>query len=104
MWTAKETMRALRGQRVAIVRNWQAEAQARLWHLDRRLFARKGAASACAGATLNVLIDSYQDPSNAPVGFLAGLGAQSRPAGSLQGNGTVTAETTAHSPVAAVPS
>src|SRR5437868_5119561 len=80
MWTAKETIRALRGQRAAILRNWQAEAQERLWHLDRRLFTRRGAALECAGATLNALIDFYQDaPVGQPTGFLSGLGVQNRP-------------------------
>ena len=52
MWTAKETMRALRGERSAIVARWLAEAQTRLWHLDKLLFTRKGVAAQCATGTL----------------------------------------------------
>ena len=52
----REITRALRGSRDSIVREWQAQSIARLWHLDRRLFARKGAVSLCMSATLSCLI------------------------------------------------
>lgn len=62
MWTEKETVRALRGERAAILRAWQMETQACLWHLDKALFGRKSHATLCASETLTALIDSHQLP------------------------------------------
>ncbi len=61
MWTEKETARALRGERTAIVAQWLAAAQTRLWHLDKALFTRKGAAAHCASETLACLITFFQE-------------------------------------------
>ena len=44
MWTANETARALRGEKATILREWLTEAQTRLWHLDKSVLTRKGAA------------------------------------------------------------
>jgi len=60
MWTAKETMRALRGERSAIVARWLAEAQTRLWHLDKLLFTRKGVAAQCATGTLGCFLTFFE--------------------------------------------
>ena len=61
MWTAKETLRALRGERAVILAQWLAAAQTRLWHLDKLLFTRKGAAAQCATETLTCFQTFYQD-------------------------------------------
>ena len=53
-------MRALRGERSAIVTQWLADAQTRLWHLDKQLFTRKGAAAKCAAETLNCLLAYFE--------------------------------------------
>lgn len=55
MWTVRETVRALRGERVAILRGWQAEAQERFWHLDKALLTRRGVVTRCASNTLVTL-------------------------------------------------
>src|SRR5262249_43558398 len=55
-----EMVRALRGTKDDILRDWQAEAKVRLWHLDSQLFTRKGAASQCLTATLSDLIAFFQ--------------------------------------------
>src|SRR5579884_469508 len=60
MWTAKETARALRGEKAAILRDWSAEAQTRLWHVEKALLTRKGAATRCARDTLTMLADYHQ--------------------------------------------
>ena len=60
MWTAKETMRALRGERAVIVAQWLTNAQTRLWHLDKQLFTRKGAAAHCASETLGCLLAYFE--------------------------------------------
>lgn len=53
-------MRALRGERAALLRDWQADIKARLWHLDKGLLTRKGKALQCAGETISALIDYHQ--------------------------------------------
>ena len=61
MWTAKETLRALRGERAAILTQWLAAAQSRLWHLDKTLFTKKGEAAQCASETLACFLTFYQE-------------------------------------------
>jgi len=58
-WTARDTVRALRGERAAILQSWQAEIKARLWHLDQGLLTRRGPALHCAGETLTALVDYH---------------------------------------------
>jgi signal transduction histidine kinase len=57
MWTANETARALRGEKATILREWLTEAQTRLWHLDKSVLTRKGAAVRCAAETLSALAE-----------------------------------------------
>ncbi|HZP81412.1 MAG TPA: HAMP domain-containing sensor histidine kinase [Chthonomonadaceae bacterium] len=61
MVRSRETARAVRGEKAAILRDWQQEAQARLWHVEKTLLARKGAATNCAAATLALLADYHQN-------------------------------------------
>ena len=56
MWSAKETARVLRGEQVTILKEWKAQAQAQLWHLDAGLFTRRGEAVKCANTILTCLI------------------------------------------------
>jgi signal transduction histidine kinase len=60
MWTAKETLRVLRGQKNLLRDAWQAEAQAQLPHLNQRILARRGAAQQCTASTLASLIRCYE--------------------------------------------
>lgn len=60
MWTGKDTLRALRGQKGRIRDAWLTEAQAQLWHLDRPIFARRGALIKCVSDTLTTLMYAYE--------------------------------------------
>ena len=64
MWTAKEIARALRGEKASILTTWRTAAGAKLWHLDSRLFERKGHATLCATETLAALL-TYHTGKNA---------------------------------------
>ena len=66
MWTAKETLRALRGERSAMLSLWLEAAQTQLWHLDKGLFTRKGAAARCAMDTFACFVAFYQALADAP--------------------------------------
>lgn len=61
MVKSRETARAVRGEKAAILRDWQKEAQAHLWHIEKALLSRKGAATACAAATIALLADYHQN-------------------------------------------
>lgn len=57
MWTAQQARDGLATQEQELLRAWEDDARTRLWHLDKLLFARQGAASACARALLTLLTD-----------------------------------------------
>lgn len=59
-WSARDTARALRGARAGVLREWQADAQYRLWHLEKSLFTRKGQATGTADKTLIALAEYNQ--------------------------------------------
>jgi signal transduction histidine kinase len=56
-----EIVRALRGTKDSILRDWQTDARNRLWHLESHLTTRKGAVSLCMSATLLSLIELFQE-------------------------------------------
>ena len=58
-WTARDMVRALRGERAAILQEWQAQIKASLWHLDQSLLTRRGRALQCAGETLTALTEYH---------------------------------------------
>jgi cell cycle sensor histidine kinase DivJ len=60
MWNAHDILRALRGERATILKEWRAEAQRALWHLDSNRLARRGPLTLCAEATLGTVIQSFE--------------------------------------------
>jgi signal transduction histidine kinase len=76
MWTPRETVQALREDQSAILSEWQAAARERLWHLDRALFTRKGAATRCARVTIGTLIDLCQGSFSDLLAMPAGQAAE----------------------------
>lgn len=60
IWTCLNSAKVLRDNQGIIMRQWQKTVQAELWHLNRELYSRKGAAHTAALELLSALASCHE--------------------------------------------